>query len=111
MSSHASNGASGYSRAPQPHLLKRHDQIYRDYHRTGSQLLTNVRVGGAPSRLVAVRNVSSSGLMGDMDEPPPVDQPVEFKLGSLGWQRASVVWMVAHRFGVRFHDVIDPTAL
>jgi hypothetical protein len=111
MSNQTSNGATDQGSAPQSCPLNRDDQIGRDHHRTGSLLLTDVRVGGAPSRLVTVRNVSSLGLMGDMDEPPHVGQVVEFKLGSLGWLGASVVWTVAHRFGVRFHQEIDPTGL
>jgi hypothetical protein len=103
MSNHASNGASDQSSA-----LNLNHQIARDRLCTGSQVFTDVRVGGAPSRLVGVRNVSSAGLMGDMDEPPPVGQAVEFRLGPLGWRGASVVWTVGHRFGVCFHKEIDP---
>ena len=102
MSNDAPNGASQTC----PHTIG--DRIGRDHNRTGSLLLTVVRWGDAPSRLVSVRNVSSAGLMGEMDNPPLGGQAVEFKLGALGWRGASVVWRVAHRFGARFHEEIDP---
>jgi hypothetical protein len=111
MNNDVSNAASPGERAPQPCPHNMDKQIGRDHGRAGSLLLTVVRWGGAPSRMVIVRNISSCGLMGEMDSPPLGGQAVEFRLGSLEWRGASVVWTVAHRFGARFHEEIDPTAV
>jgi hypothetical protein len=111
MNNDASNAASRKESALQPCPQITDDQTGRDHNRGGPFLLAVVRWDGAPSRLVTVRNVSSSGLMGEMDNPPRGVRVVEFRLGSLGWRGAGVVWTVAQRFGARFHEEIDPTAL
>jgi hypothetical protein len=57
---------------------------------------------------VVVRNLSPSGLKGEMNAPPRRDDRLLLNLGRAGWVGADVVWVKGRQFGARFHSAIDP---
>ena len=76
--------------------------------RASMLLVAEVRVASAPAQRVVVRNISATGLMVEMEEPPTRGSFVTIKLGDLGWTAGTVAWRVGRRFGVMFDMDIDP---
>jgi hypothetical protein len=80
------------------------------YHDRASMLLVaEVRLASASVQRVVVRNISTTGLMLEMEARPNEGDPVSIDLGNIGWTDAAVVWRVGNRIGVRFVEEIDPT--
>ena len=57
---------------------------------------------------VRILNISNGGLMATTEAPLCERDPVRVDLPTIGWVRASVVWVLAERVGVQFRDPIDP---
>lgn len=57
-----------------------------------------------------VRNISATGLMGEMETVLTAGDRVMVKLGDAIRVLASVAWSVPPRFGMRFDHPVDPVA-
>jgi len=57
-----------------------------------------------------IRNLSASGLMGEMDAPPGCGETVSVEVGQLGPIPATVIWLRQRRFGLEFGSEIDPAS-
>jgi hypothetical protein len=57
---------------------------------------------------IKVRNLSAGGMMGEGPVSVVRGTAVSVNLGNLGWIEGSVAWVQENRFGVAFHDEIDP---
>jgi hypothetical protein len=55
-----------------------------------------------------IRNLSSSGLMGEIDYPLERDEVVVVIIRNVGERRAHIVWNDGRRFGMKFARPIDP---
>ena len=72
-------------------------------------LAAALRIGDAPRTLqVRIRNLSAGGLMAELPEPIPNDQPVEIEVRGLGWVRGRVAWQTEGRAGIAFDREVDP---
>lgn len=60
---------------------------------------------------VQILNLSNGGLMAITETPLCERDPVRIDLPTIGWIRATVVWVLADRVGVQFRDPIDPDEL
>lgn len=60
---------------------------------------------------VQIINLSNGGLMAITEAPLCERDPVRIDLPTIGWIRATVVWVLAERVGVQFRDPIDPDEL
>ena len=60
---------------------------------------------------VQILNLSNGGLMAITEAPLCERDPVRIDLPTIGWIRATVVWVLAERVGVQFRDAIDPDEL
>ena len=54
-----------------------------------------------------ILNMSNGGLMAVTEAPLCERDPVRIDLPTLGWIRATVVWVLADRVGMQFRDPID----
>ena len=79
-------------------------------HRRDTMLLkTTMRIAGRFESLAfRVRNLSATGLMGEsaMDVPPGTHVSVDLR--NIGTVSAVVAWSTGGRFGLAFHEQIDP---
>ena len=82
----------------------------RQASRSNTLLTAELRVGEEQARPCRVRNISATGLMGDMEWPPGQGENVSVKLWELGWTEATVAWSRPPRFGLQFASPIDPVA-
>jgi len=87
------------------------EQNDRRRPRTKRLLSAELRTAGNAPRKVVVRDISPTGLMGDMGASPPAGEDVEVKLGALGWVAGKVVWNREGKFAVQFVGEIDPAAI
>ncbi len=60
---------------------------------------------------VQILNLSNGGLMATTESPLCERDPVRVDLPTIGWVRATVVWVLGERVGVQFRDPIDPDEL
>ncbi len=58
-----------------------------------------------------ILNLSNGGLMATTEAPMCERDPVRIDLPTIGWVRATVVWVLADRVGMQFRDPIDPEEL
>jgi hypothetical protein len=58
-----------------------------------------------------ILNLSNGGLMAITEAPLCERDPVRVDLPTIGWIRATVVWVLAERVGIQFRDPIDPDEL
>ncbi len=58
-----------------------------------------------------ILNLSNGGLMATTEAPLCERDPIRIDLPTIGWIRATVVWVLADRVGVQFRDPIDPDEL
>jgi hypothetical protein len=66
------------------------------------------RLGALGATLITLRNVSASGAMGEMANPPAVGEAVSLQVGSATTVVAVVVWKLEDRFGLKFEREVDP---
>lgn len=60
---------------------------------------------------IRVRNLSAAGLMAEATFPIAEGSRVVIDLRNLGWVPGTVAWVMDDRFGVAFHEAIDPKAV
>jgi PilZ domain len=60
---------------------------------------------------VQILNLSNGGLMAIAETDLCERDPVRIDLPTIGWIRATVVWVLGDRIGVQFRDPIDPDEL
>lgn len=83
----------------------------RNDSRDSLLLTAQVRHVGAPEGVqVRVRNLSSGGLMAELNPPLPSGTPVEVEVRGVGWVSGRVAWATDGRVGVAFDSPIDPKA-
>ena len=58
-----------------------------------------------------ILTMSNGGLMATTEAPLCERDPVRIDLPTIGWLRATVVWVLGDRIGVEFRDPIDPDEL
>jgi hypothetical protein len=58
-----------------------------------------------------VLNLSNGGLMAVTEAALCERDPVRIDLPTIGWLRATVVWVLGDRVGIQFRDPIDPDEL
>ena len=58
-----------------------------------------------------ILNLSNGGLMATTEAPLCERDPIRIDLPTIGWIRATVVWVLADRVGVQFREPIDPDEL
>lgn len=72
-------------------------------------LLADLRVDGLPGEhRIKVRNLSAGGMMGEGAVHVARGAVVAVNIRNVGWVKGSVAWVQENRFGVAFHDDIDP---
>lgn len=59
---------------------------------------------------IKIRNISASGLLAETEQALAVGDQVVVRLGNDVQVRASVAWGAPPRFGLQFHQEIDPSA-
>ena len=82
----------------------------RRAQRSNMLLAAELRVGEGQARSCRVRNISATGMMGEMEWPPEQVDQISIKLGELGWIEATLAWKRPPRFGLEFTSPIDPVA-
>ena len=60
---------------------------------------------------VQILNLSNGGLMAIAETDLCERDPVRIDLPTIGWIRATVVWVLGDRIGVQVRDAIDPDEL
>jgi hypothetical protein len=72
-------------------------------------VMADVRVSGATQEhRIKVRNLSSGGMMGEGSIRVSRGDDLEVNIRNIGWVAGSVAWVQDDRFGVAFHEEIDP---
>jgi hypothetical protein len=82
-----------------------HRQIARD----SLFLLADLRVDGLSGEYrIKVRNLSDGGMMGEGNVRVHRGSRIDVNLRNIGWVEGTVAWVQDSRFGVAFHEPIDP---
>lgn len=72
-------------------------------------VMADMRVDGFREEFrVKIRNLSSGGLMGEGGPRLQRGMLLEINVRNIGWTLGSVAWVQGTRFGVAFHEEIDP---
>lgn len=81
----------------------------RQISRDSLFLLAELRIDGLDGEeRIKVRNLSPGGMMGEGAVHVPRGSTVRVKIRNIGWIEGCVAWVRDSRFGVAFHDSIDP---
>lgn len=85
------------------------DNDHRQIERDSLFVMADLRVEGVASdQRVKVRNLSAGGMMAEGDVKVQTGAAVEVNIRNIGWVEGSVAWVQENRFGIAFHDEIDP---
>jgi hypothetical protein len=85
------------------------DNDHRQIERDSLFVKADLRVDGVDSdQRVKVRNLSAGGMMAEGDVKVQAGAAVEVNIRNIGWIEGSVAWVQENRFGIAFHDEIDP---
>jgi len=72
-------------------------------------LMADLRIEGLDiDYRIKVRNLSDGGMMGEGAVRVRRGAVVQVNIRNIGWVQGSVAWVQESRFGVAFHDAIDP---
>jgi len=82
----------------------------RNRQRSSLLLVGTLRLSEGAAEEFKIRNLSATGLMGEMDAPPGCGETVSVEVGQLGPLAATVVWLRQRRFGLEFESEIDPAS-
>lgn len=75
-------------------------------------IMADLRVDGQEGdHRVKVRNLSAGGLMAEAPLRVVLGQKVWVGLRGAGWVEGAVAWIHGSRFGIAFHQDIDPKAV
>jgi len=98
--------------SPQPSQATAEPAEHRRHDRDSLLLRATLRLGhGYENFDFRVRNLSATGLMGEGPFTIVAGTPVVVELRNLGWIAATVAWSLDNRFGLAFHEEIDPHAV
>lgn len=85
------------------------EQDNRQIPRDSFLLMAELRVDGLEGEhRIKVRNLSAGGMMGEGPVRVMRGAVVEVNIRNIGWVEGSVAWVQDSRFGVAFHEDIDP---
>jgi hypothetical protein len=85
------------------------DNDSRQIERDSLFVMADLRVdGGEDEHRVKIRNLSAGGLMAEGDVHVQPGAGVLVNIRNIGWVGGTVAWVQDNRFGVAFHDEIDP---
>lgn len=85
------------------------DTDHRQIERDSLFVMADLRVDGVPGeQRVKVRNLSAGGMMAEGEMKVQIGGAVEVNIRNIGWVEGSVAWVQENRFGIAFHDEIDP---
>lgn len=85
------------------------DTDHRQIERDSLFVMADLRVEGEPSdQRVKVRNLSAGGMMAEGEMKVQNGAAVEVNIRNIGWVEGSVAWVQENRFGIAFHEEIDP---
>jgi prepilin-type processing-associated H-X9-DG protein len=72
-------------------------------------VMADLRLAGSDGEhRIKVRNLSAGGMMGEGDVRVSRGDRIAVKIRNVGWVDGSVAWVQEDRFGVAFHEEIDP---
>ena len=83
------------------------DQSRGSRNRSSLLLVAVARLPDGALHKVIIRNLSESGLKGELSGPRTTGDRLILNLGRAGWVSADVVWANGNQFGARFHRAID----
>ncbi len=82
---------------------------HRHIGRDSLFLMAEVRSPGSDAEhRVKVRNLSAGGMMAEGTVKVLRGTQIEVNLRNIGWVEGVVAWIQDNRFGIAFHDEIDP---
>jgi hypothetical protein len=85
------------------------DNDHRQIERDSLFVMADLRVDGVDSdQRVKVRNLSAGGMMAEGGVKVQTGAAVEVNIRNIGWIEGSVAWVQENRFGIAFHEEIDP---
>lgn len=85
------------------------DIDHRHLGRDSLFLMAEVRLPEADAEhRVKVRNLSAGGMMAEGAVKVQRGTTIEVNLRNIGWVEGVVAWIQDNRFGIAFHDEIDP---
>jgi len=85
---------------------------YRQHERDSLLLKATLRLTDSHAEYTfRVRNLSAAGLMGEASFEIAPGVQVAVSLRNLGWVPATVAWSLEGRFGLAFHEAIEPHAV
>lgn len=85
------------------------DIDHRHIARDSLFLMAEVRMPGSDAEhRVKVRNLSAGGMMAEGPVKVLRGTPIEISLRNIGWVEGVVAWIQDNRFGIAFHDEVDP---
>ena len=85
------------------------DNDHRQIERDSLFVMADLRIDGvAGDQRVKVRNLSAGGMMAEGEAKVQTGAAVEVNIRNIGWVEGSVAWVQDNRFGIAFHDEIDP---
>ena len=80
-------------------------QLYRD----SLFLMADLRLDGVDGEhRIKVRNLSAGGMMGEGRVRVERGMIVHVSIRNIGWVQGAIAWVQEDRFGIAFHDEIDP---
>ncbi|HEX7753399.1 MAG TPA: PilZ domain-containing protein [Novosphingobium sp.] len=72
-------------------------------------VMADLRADGADQHYrIKVRNLSPAGMMGEGTVRVSRGDRVQVNIRNSGWAEGTIAWVQENRFGVAFHDEIDP---
>lgn len=72
-------------------------------------VMADLRLSGTEGEhRIKVRNLSAGGMMGEGRVRVMRGDSIEVNIRNIGWVTGSVAWVQDERFGVAFHEEIDP---
>lgn len=82
---------------------------HRHLGRDSLFLMAEVRLPEADAEhRVKVRNLSAGGMMAEGAVKVQRGTTIEVNLRNIGWVEGVVAWIQDNRFGIAFHDEVDP---
>lgn len=72
-------------------------------------VMATLRLDGSDEEhRIKVRNLSSGGMMGEGDVRTVRGAVVSVNIRNIGWVEGLIAWVQESRFGIAFHEDIDP---
>jgi hypothetical protein len=72
-------------------------------------VMADLRLAGSDAEhRIKVRNLSAGGMMGEGAVRVSRGEKIAVRIRNVGWIEGTVAWVQEDRFGVAFHEEIDP---